>query len=112
MELPSDTPLLAARPQEQLLIDLAASLPLGRLLTNTAGRAQFAQAYAAAHDTAEVICWSLDLFQHRLIAADARTALPNLRLHCSADWPEETFDLAAVLVQQRAACGNTQCGLL
>ncbi len=101
MELPSDTPLLAARPQEQLLIDLVPALPVGRLLTNTIGRAQFAHAYAVAQPSAEACCWSLDLFQHDLQASAIGQLPANLRLDCSADLPNEAFDIAAIIINMQ-----------
>ena len=38
--------IVPVRPQEQLLLDTLGELPAGRLLCNTAGRAQFAAEYA------------------------------------------------------------------
>lgn len=101
MESSPETPSLAARPQEALLIDLVPMLPAGHLLTNTVGRGQFAAAYASAHPSGAATCWSLDLFQHQLIAAQSAAAPANLRLSCSSDLPEETFDLAALLVHKQ-----------
>jgi len=82
----------AARPQEALLVELAATLPGGRMLCNTAGRAQFACAYAAAQPQAAVVCWLLDLYQateSRRVAA----AWPQVAVVCEADPPPGPFDL-------------------
>lgn len=91
---------LPPRPQEQLLIDALAWLPAGRLLTNTVGRAQFAQAYAAAHPTAKVVCWSLDLYQHQQIeAALGETA--RVQSVCQADLPTDPCDVAALALSKQ-----------
>lgn len=55
--------VLRLRPQEQLLVDLAAELPTGRLLCNTTGRGHFPRAYIAAHPDASAVCWFLDVYQ-------------------------------------------------
>jgi 16S rRNA (guanine1207-N2)-methyltransferase len=82
----------AARPQEALLVELAATLPGGRVLCNTAGWAQFACAYAAAQPQAAVVCWLLDLYQ----AAESRRVAagwPQVAVVCEADPPAGPFDL-------------------
>ena len=86
---------LSIRPQEQLLSALIAELPAARVLTNTAGRGQFAAAYARARTQATVACWFLDLYQQQQ-ANLANQPLPaNLRLICAADPPSEEVDLIA-----------------
>ena len=56
---------LPARPQEQLLIDHLPETSAARVLTNTAGRGQFALAYAQAQPSAQVTCWTHDLFHYQ-----------------------------------------------
>ncbi|MBI1344780.1 methyltransferase [bacterium] len=82
------------RPQEQLLIDVAAELPAGRLLCNTAGRGQFARAYMAAHPEASADCWFLDVFQ-RDQARDAAESPPGIEYLCTPDPPEGPYDVVA-----------------
>lgn len=92
---------LPPRPQEQLLIDLLDELPAGRLLTNTAGRAQFAAAYAERHPNQAVRCWSLDLYQHQLVEQYQSGGPANLRLECGADLPDEMHDVVALMVSKQ-----------
>jgi 16S rRNA (guanine1207-N2)-methyltransferase len=87
------TPLV--RPQERLLIELVSELPAGRLLCNTAGRAQFAAAYAQQHASSPVVCWFLDLYQCQQSELVQRPLPPNLRILCEADPPAEEFDVIA-----------------
>ena len=83
------------RPQERLLLDLLTELPAGRLLCNTAGRAQFAAECARQHSSSPVVCWFLDLYQFQQ-SRSANQPLPlNLQLRCEADPPAEEFDLVA-----------------
>lgn len=85
---------LPVRRQEQLLIDGLPELPAGRLLTNTAGRAQFAAAFARANAQATATCWFLDLYQHEQTKAVC-VCPPNLHLLCAADPPAEPFEVVA-----------------
>lgn len=101
MDSESNSPSLPPRPQEQLLIDLAPSLPSGRLLTNTVGRGQFAAAYAAQHPTSSATCWTLDFFEYHLLHVYHDPLPANLNIVCSADLPEEPYDIAALLVSAR-----------
>lgn len=89
------------RPAEQLLIDLIPELPAGRMATNTAGRAQFATAYAQQHPTASVTCWFLDLYQCEQAQAAVGGDAPNLQCQCTSDWPEEELDLAALVLSKQ-----------
>jgi len=85
----------AVRPQEQLLLDQLQRLPAGRLLCNTVGRAQFAAAYARCHPAITVSCWFLDLYQHEQSLLVQQPLPPNLQCHCTAEPPQEPFDLIA-----------------
>jgi 16S rRNA G1207 methylase RsmC len=87
------TPLV--RPQERLLLDLIPELPSGRLLCNTAGRGQFAAAYAQQHAQSSTGCWFLDLYQRNETRQAFADIPPNLDLVCSADPPESERDLIA-----------------
>ena len=91
------THIATVRPAEQLLIDLIPELPAGRMVTNTAGRAQFATAYAQRHPAASVTCWFLDLYQCEQAQAAVGSEVPNLQCLCTSDWPEEELDLAALV---------------
>jgi 16S rRNA (guanine1207-N2)-methyltransferase len=85
----------AIRPHEQMLIALIPELAAARVLTNTAGRGQFAAAYARAHSQAAVMCWFLDLYPQQQ-ANLANQPLPaNLQLICAADPPPDEVDLVA-----------------
>lgn len=76
------------------MLDVLPDLPGGRLLCNTAGRAQFAAEFAAQHPSATATCWMLDLFQEHQTRA-VQPPLANLRLMCAADPPSEPFDVVA-----------------
>jgi 16S rRNA G1207 methylase RsmC len=81
------------RTQERLLLDLPAELPAGRLLCNTAGRAQFAAEFARLHPQLPVVCWFLDLYQRQ--ESQALSPPPNVHLACESDPPRREFDLVA-----------------
>src|SRR6478752_3017394 len=88
----------AIRPQEQLLIEVIPELTGHRVICNSAGRAQFAAAYAAAEPESQVHCWFLDVFhktqsEHRLAEEGVPTS--NVTLHCLPDLPELDVDLVA-----------------
>jgi 16S rRNA (guanine1207-N2)-methyltransferase len=85
----------AIRAQERLLLDLAAEIPDGRLLCNTAGRAQFAAACACERPHAPVTCWFLDLYQCEQSRIANRPLPANLQFLCLADPPAEPFDVVA-----------------
>jgi 16S rRNA (guanine1207-N2)-methyltransferase len=81
------------RPQERLLLDLLPDLPAGRILCNTAGRAQFASTYARQHSHLPVTCWLLDLYQRQRCELAIHPQPPNLALVCEADPPADEVDL-------------------
>lgn len=85
----------AVRPQEQLLLDCLDSLPPGRLLANTAGRAQFAAAYACRHPGLSAVCWFLDLYQQEQSRLIQQPWPPNLETYCTPDPPAGPFDVVA-----------------
>jgi 16S rRNA G1207 methylase RsmC len=85
----------AIRPQERLLLDLIHELPAGRLLCNTAGRAQFAAEFARENSHAQAVCWFLDLYQLQQSEAFTPVQAANLQLLCQSDPPAETFDIVA-----------------
>jgi 16S rRNA (guanine1207-N2)-methyltransferase len=95
------SPLPAVRPQEQLLIDLVPELAAGRLLCNTAGRAQFALEYARNNPQATATCWFLDLYQCEQARAAAGETSTNLQLVCAADFPSAEVDLAALALHKQ-----------
>ncbi len=86
------------RPQEQLLIDAIPELTGNRVLCTSAGRAQFAVAYASDHPEAVVDCWFLDVFhktQSEFRISEDGPPPSNLNLHCQPDLPEQEADLVA-----------------
>jgi 16S rRNA (guanine1207-N2)-methyltransferase len=87
----------AIRPHEQLLIDLAPELDAARALCNTAGRGQFAAAYAAANSQSAVACWLLDLYQHQRARLAIQPSPPNLQLVCQPAPPAAEVDLVVWL---------------
>jgi 16S rRNA (guanine1207-N2)-methyltransferase len=96
MAAESALPLTSApRPQERLLLELLPELPAGRLLCNTAGRAQFAAQFARQNPQSPVTCWFLDLYQMQESHRAATVLLPNLQFICSADPPLDECDLVA-----------------
>lgn len=99
MDQPTHTTTI--RPSEQLLLDVLPELPAGRALTNTAGRAQFAAAYARLHATSPVTTWYLDLFQCEQTKAQLVDAPGNLQLLCEADFPATEFDLVALALHKQ-----------
>jgi len=84
-----------ARPSEALLVELAATLPAGRIGCTTAGRAQLAIELARRGPESAVDCTFFDL--HLLERARAAAPpLENLALECRADLPELPFDVVAL----------------
>ena len=82
-----------APPLERLLLEFAEKLPVGRLLCNTAGRGQFAGAYAKLHPDASVTCWFLDLYQLEQSRWSIGAGESNLKLVCESDPPNDNCDL-------------------
>lgn len=86
------------RPQEKLLIDALPELTGARVICNSAGRAQFAAAYALERPEAAVECWFLDIFhktQSEFRIGEDGAPPPNLNLVCQPDLPEHEADLVA-----------------
>lgn len=83
------------RPHEQRLIDLADSLPAGRLLCTTAGRGQIAVALAADANR-DVTCWLLDLYQTQQAHQTIGRVPDNLLFACQADPPADELAAAAL----------------
>lgn len=82
------------RPQEELLLELAPSTADKRVLSNTAGRGQFA--FAAAAHAQHVSCHFLDLYHLQQCRTTAGEVPANLNLVCEADFAAGPFDLAAL----------------
>jgi 16S rRNA (guanine1207-N2)-methyltransferase len=92
---------LPARPAEAHALDVAltlaaASTDVHRVLCTTVGRGQAAFELAAAHPSATVTAWFLDLFPHDLAREAWAEAPPGLSAVCAADPPEGPYDLAVV----------------
>lgn len=88
----------AIRPQEELLIEVIPELQGKRVICNSAGRAQFAEAYAQQNAGATVDCWFLDVFhkdQSEIRLKDEGSRVRNLKLHCLPDLPDQAADLVA-----------------
>jgi 16S rRNA G1207 methylase RsmC len=86
------------RPQEKLLIDAIPELTGNRVICTSAGRAQFAVAYALDNPESVVDCWFLDVFhktQSDFRISEDGPPPPNLTLHCLPDLPELEADLVA-----------------
>ena len=86
------------RPQEKLLIDALPELTGARVICTSAGRAQFAVAYALEHPDAAIECWFLDIFhktQSEFRIGEDGPPPPNLSLICQPDLPEHEADLVA-----------------
>jgi 16S rRNA (guanine1207-N2)-methyltransferase len=98
----------AIRPHEQLLIDLIPELTAARVLTNSAGRGQFAAAYAKAHHDSAVACWLLDLYQFQQANLAMQPPPANLRLVCQADPPLGEVDLVAWHVSRKGEAELTR----
>jgi len=86
------------RPQEKLLIDALGELKGNRVICTSAGRAQFAVAYATDNPGAVVDCWFLDIFhktQSEYRIGEDGSPPSNLILHCQPDLPDHEADLVA-----------------
>lgn len=86
------------RPQEQLLIDAMGELNGNRVICNSAGRAQFADAYARQHAESTVQCWFLDVYhksQTEFRLSETGPLPQNLTLLCEPDLPAVDADLVA-----------------
>ena len=86
------------RPQEKLLIDVIPELSGSRVICTSAGRAQFAVAYALDKPDSTVDCWFLDIFhktQTEYRVSEEGAVPPNLKFHCQPDLPEQEADLVA-----------------
>ena len=86
------------RPQEKLLIDALGELKGNRVICTSAGRAQFAVAYATDNPGAVVDCWFLDIFhktQSEYRIGEDGPPPSNLTLHCQPDLPDHEADLVA-----------------
>ena len=86
------------RPQEKLLIDALPELTGNRVICTSAGRAQFAVAYATDHPEAVVDCWFLDVFhktQSEFRISEDGPPPTNLNLFCQPDLPDHEADLVA-----------------
>ena len=86
------------RPQEKLLIDAIPEVKGSRVICTSAGRAQFAVAYALDNPAATVDCWFLDIFhktQSDFRISEDGPPPSNLTLHCQPDLPDQEADLVA-----------------
>ncbi|MBM4077610.1 MAG: methyltransferase, partial [Planctomycetes bacterium] len=88
---------LPVRTHEQLLIDVIPEVIGERVVCTTAGRAQFAEAYARGRPSSHVACLFLDLYQKNQSEFQVFDNGPasNLRLLCKSDLPEGECDLVA-----------------
>src|SRR5262245_52646966 len=91
---------IAPFPQEALLIDavaeMAAAVPVRRLVCMSAGLAQFAGAAAMAMPRAEVLCTYLDLYRTNRALDYWRDRPPNMWIECAADVYGEDADIVAI----------------
>ncbi len=87
---------IEVRPQEQLLIDALDDFSPTRMLCTSQGVAQLAAAAARRFPDATVYCHYLDLYRAEKARQAVGNASPNLTLGCSADFPMQPFDFAAL----------------
>jgi 16S rRNA (guanine1207-N2)-methyltransferase len=102
---------ITVRPQEHLLIDALAALavsPTCRVLCTSQGLAQLAAAAARQLPTGKVVCHFIDLYQANL-ARDYQAGAPeNLTIDCSADFPPDAVDFAALPISAQGEAELTR----
>lgn len=97
---------LNARPAEQRLQEIAATLPGNTILATSIGRGQAAESLARARPDASVTCWFMD--SHFAALASDHIALhpegvpANLAINCIADWPEVECDMALLPIHSKS----------
>jgi 16S rRNA (guanine1207-N2)-methyltransferase len=92
-------PEITVRPQEQLIIDAMAALdapPPERVLCTSQGFAQVAAAAARQFPEAQVVCHYLDLYRADLARDHLAGAPSNLTINCTADFPPDKVEIAAL----------------
>jgi 16S rRNA (guanine1207-N2)-methyltransferase len=90
---------ITVRPQEQLLIDALTALdapPPRGILCTSQGFAQLAAAATRRFPEARVVCHYLDLYRADLAREFHTEAPSNLMIACSADFPADKVELAAL----------------
>lgn len=92
----TDDGKIAPYPQEALLIDALADMSTERILCTSPGLAQCAGAAALAFPHAVVTCTYLDAYRANLALDYWRDSLPNLRIECATDLPDEGADVVAL----------------
>ena len=93
-------PGLVPRAAEQLLIDVLAEFPAGRVFCTSLGRAQLARRYAEQFPDSSATCLFLDIYQTRRAETFGDTIPANLHILCATDPPEEEFDLVLMPLTQ------------
>lgn len=104
-----DTP--PPRIAESRATGVALEQPGARILCSTIGRAQAAWELAASRPTATVDAWFLDLYPLELVRrqlVEHRHLVPGLSLTCSADFPDQPYDLAVVPCSTRGEAELTR----
>lgn len=84
--------MLAPRPAEARLIEIARDAPGRRLAGVTLGRAQALATLAGERHEATAVCWIPDCFRAALALAEDLPA--NLQIACEPDPPDKPCDLA------------------
>lgn len=100
---PAGSPVEGSHPprtSELRALQTAQKLPGDQILCTSLGRGQAAATLAAERPSASVVCWFLDQYQQRLAIGGGAPQV-NLAIVCSADLPEQTFDLAVVPLSYR-----------
>lgn len=95
-DAPSPAEPLPPRPAEAHALEIARTLPGGRIVCTTAGRAQAALALAAERPGGSVTAWFLDRYRHDLAVASWGSPPAGLTAACTADMPPGPYDLAVV----------------
>lgn len=88
-----ERPELRVSTSEQLLINACGEAEAARVLCASVGRGQCAESLAEAHPGSAVTCHCLDLYQAEETHTFQQERLPNLHVVCSADFPQEEYDL-------------------
>lgn len=86
---------------EHLLIELLPDLEASRVLCVSPGRGQFAAAAAERFPGARVLLHYLDVFASQQAEQDLQLQQSTAQVVCSADFPEEEFDLFAMPVSMK-----------
>jgi 16S rRNA (guanine1207-N2)-methyltransferase len=86
---------------ERLLIEELPSFAAERILCTTLGRGQFARMAASWSPQSRVVCHCLDAYDAGQVTDECAAGAGQVTVLCSADFPEEPFDLVSIPVDPR-----------